>query len=82
MHFVERGPNPEPHPLIKKARTRRAFLINGGGAGIRTLGTSRYAGFQDRCFRPLSHPSKEVGHYSDATLPSKRLMAQKLHKDI
>lgn len=31
--------------------------MDGGGAGIRTLGTLRYAGFQDRCFRPLSHPS-------------------------
>lgn len=33
------------------------FLNNGGGAGIRTLGTSRFAGFQDRCNRPLCHPS-------------------------
>ena len=30
----------------------------GGGAGIRTLDTSRYAGFQDQCFQPLSHPSE------------------------
>ena len=30
---------------------------NGGGRGIRTPGTLRHAGFQDRCFKPLSHPS-------------------------
>ena len=29
----------------------------GGGAGIRTLGGVNLAGFQDQCFRPLSHPS-------------------------
>ncbi len=29
----------------------------GGGAGIRTLGAVTPAGFQDQCFRPLSHPS-------------------------
>ena len=30
----------------------------GGGAGIRTLGSfDSFAGFQDQCFRPLSHPS-------------------------
>ena len=28
-----------------------------GGGGIRTPGTSRYAGFQDRCIRPLCHSS-------------------------
>ncbi len=30
----------------------------GGERGIRTPGTSRYAGFQDRCNRPLYHLSK------------------------
>ena len=29
-----------------------------GERGIRTPGTSRYAGFQDRCIRPLYHLSK------------------------
>ena len=29
----------------------------GGGGGIRTHGTLRHAGFQDRCIRPLCHPS-------------------------
>ena len=31
---------------------------NGGGTGIRTLGRLlTFAGFQDQCFQPLSHPS-------------------------
>ncbi len=33
-----------------------------GGAGIRTLGTFRYAGFQDQCNRPLCHPSVRRFH--------------------
>ena len=32
-------------------------LCNGGGPGIRTPGTSRFNGFQDRRFRPLSQPT-------------------------
>ena len=31
---------------------------NGGGSRIRTHGTLRHNGFQDRRFRPLSHPTK------------------------
>jgi hypothetical protein len=31
--------------------------ISGGSAEIRTLGGSPLAGFQDRCFQPLSHAS-------------------------
>ena len=30
---------------------------DGGSAEIRTLGGSPLAGFQDRCFQPLSHTS-------------------------
>ena len=30
-----------------------------GERGIRTPGTSQYAGFQDRCIRPLCHLSKD-----------------------
>ena len=33
-------------------------LLYGGEAGIRTLGTARFNGFQDRRFRPLSHLSR------------------------
>ena len=32
--------------------------VLGGGGGIRTHGASRLAGFQDQCFRPLSHPTR------------------------
>ena len=34
------------------------FNINCGEGGIRTPGTSQYAGFQDRCNRPLCHLSE------------------------
>ena len=34
-----------------------------GERGIRTPGTSRYAGFQDRCIRPLYHLSKLSPNY-------------------
>ena len=30
-----------------------------GERGIRTPGTSQYAGFQDRCIRPLCHLSNK-----------------------
>ena len=33
--------------------------VNGGGGGIRTHGAFRPDGFQDRCNKPLYHPSKE-----------------------
>ena len=32
----------------------------GGGGEIRTLGALRHAGFQDRCIRPLCHPSANL----------------------
>ena len=35
----------------------RIFRILCGGRGIRTPGTLRYNGFQDRRIRPLCHPS-------------------------
>lgn len=39
-------------------KPRIAGFEYGGGAGIRTLGAFTLNGFQDRRFRPLSHPSK------------------------
>lgn len=56
------------HSLSRGARsaTLAPFLIlfkakkNGGETGIRTLGALRHDGFQDRCFRPLSHLSKFI----------------------
>lgn len=35
----------------------------GGWLGIRTPDSFHYAGFQDRCFRPLSQPSKYKSHH-------------------
>jgi hypothetical protein len=32
-----------------------------GGSGIRTHGPLRVSGFQDRCIKPLCHPSKAYG---------------------
>ena len=45
----------------------------GGGGGIRTHGALRHAGFQDRCIRPLCHPSNspvhnKLGRTSNSTL--------------
>lgn len=33
------------------------LIENGRGGGIRTHGTFPFDGFQDRWFRPLTHPS-------------------------
>ena len=41
----------------------------GGERGIRTPGTSQYAGFQDRCIRPLCHLSNK-GNAIDVVLQS------------
>ena len=44
----------------KKAARWGGFFVYGGGPGIRTPGTSRFNGFQDRRFRPLSQPTETV----------------------
>ena len=44
----------------KKAARCGGFFFYGGGPGIRTPGTSRFNGFQDRRFRPLSQPTINV----------------------
>ncbi len=46
------------HNSTGEKKPRIARLQYGGGAGIRTLGAFTLNGFQDRRFRPLSHPSK------------------------
>ena len=38
---------------------KRSPESNGGRGGIRTHGASPHAGFQDRCNRPLCHPSQK-----------------------
>ena len=50
---------------FKRKEKHRNLLVysllrcyNSGERGIRTPGTSRYAGFQDRCNRPLYHLSE------------------------
>ena len=49
---------------IEKLEEKKSFSdvyaerqVNGGGLEIRTLGSLHFAGFQDRCFRPLSQTS-------------------------
>ena len=42
---------------LKKAPVKGVFDKNGGERGIRTPGTFRFNGFQDRRFRPLSQLS-------------------------
>ena len=42
------------------SRGTASNLDTGGEAGIRTLGGIILAGFQDQCFRPLSHLSTSI----------------------
>ena len=44
----------------------------GGGSGIRTHGSLRIPGFQDRCFKPLSHPSQSAPGLDLALLADSR----------
>ncbi len=45
-----------PNPQAKKP-SKFAWLLKRRGRGIRTPGTLRYNGFQDRRVRPLRQPS-------------------------
>ena len=45
----------------KSPVNRKIYRTLCGERGIRTPGTSQYAGFQDRCIRPLCHLSNSVG---------------------
>ena len=38
----------------------RLYPKSGGGGGIRTRGTFPFSGFQDRCNKPLYHPSNSL----------------------
>ena len=51
---------------------------SGGGVGIRTLGTFTFNGFQDRRFRPLSHPSRGARNIRDYS----RFVKQKLINEV
>ena len=45
-------------PEVSSLLWRNLISANGGGDGIRTHDTRlTYACFQDRCLRPLGHPS-------------------------
>ena len=41
-------------------REHREGKVFGDGLGIRTPGTFRFDGFQDRCFRPLSQSTSKL----------------------
>lgn len=56
--LVSLHPRPRNQPL-QTAGGSLAIDQIGGGGGIRTLGTWRRGGFQDRCFQPLNHPSEK-----------------------
>ena len=45
-----------------------SFTTYSGERGIRTPGTSQYAGFQDRCIRPLCHLSMGCWNPVDVVL--------------
>src|SRR5204862_3936875 len=46
---------------MSNIKTERKGKIGGGAGGIRTLGTLlEYGALAKRCFRPLSHLTKEV----------------------
>src|SRR5260370_28938374 len=42
----------------RRLRQQNSRGRDGGGSGIRTHGSLRISGFQDRCVKPLCHPSK------------------------
>jgi hypothetical protein len=53
-------------------KNRQSEIVNrGGGSGIRTHGSLRYDGFQDRYLQPLGHPSEP----KDFTISSSRCEA-------
>ena len=54
---TRRTSKPNPKRIHKKTAQKGGSFIDGGGPGIRTPGTSRFNGFQDRRFRPLSQPT-------------------------
>ena len=57
--MIEQGGNIKDQGRGYKRKSLLKFLSEGscGERGIRTTGTSRYDGFQDRCNRPLYHLS-------------------------
>ena len=68
------GPRPIPSMLESFAcllgATRASFSC--GGGGIRTPGTLRYVGFQDRCIQPLCHPSGRLDAFGQCDAKLRR----------
>ena len=50
---------PSANSAISPSSSKQSIIkrVYGGGSRIRTHGTSRYSGFQDRRLKPLGHPS-------------------------
>ena len=59
--FVE--PSVGSHPPHPETVSSPPTILYGGRGGIRTHERFPFAGFQDRCFRPLSHPSGGCARY-------------------
>ncbi len=76
-HIVN-GSNPAIVNAHKKRPARGLFCMRGGEGGIRTPGTLRYNGFQDRRFRPLSHLSGIRCRYCLQVLISAAQISSKL----
>ena len=57
------------HTSPRSGRARLRASCGGGEGGIRTPGSSRIAGFQDQCFRPLSHLSEAARSISERVAP-------------
>ena len=64
-----KNPNSHNNDFDLLFRAKSLLSSCGGGGGIRTPGGLRLNGFQDRRYRPLSHPS---GFYG-ANAPTRRL---------
>jgi hypothetical protein len=61
QHKISTLANPSPMCSSQTKGRHRVTMTacgEGGEGGIRTPGTLRYVGFQDRCIRPLCHLSE------------------------
>jgi hypothetical protein len=68
LHSLSRRAPSANSAISPRCARHRGNLFFGGGSRIRTHGTSRYSGFQDRRLKPLGHPSIKSLH--DFTQPS------------
>ena len=68
--------------LLKERAENPLPLLSGGESGIRTHGCFHIAGFQDRCFQPLSHLSVRAKAYSTQTQDTFYHIASRLSMDF